>query len=101
MKYKTRQEIEMDFTRALDQAQELERLAVNLSKIANSGVEPSLLVLKNSWRGSASQSMNLEGNRAMNDMFRIADDLLQVAKNIRTTADIVYNAEMKAMKLCF
>ncbi len=101
MNDKTRQEIEMDFTRAVEQAGELEKLAVDLSKIANSGVASSLLVIKSSWKGSASQSISYEGNKAMNDLYRIADELLRVARNIRETADIVYKAEKSAMKLCF
>ena len=101
MSQKTRQEIEIDFTRAIDQAAELERLAVDLSRIANSGVDPAMIVIKNSWTGSASQSMPYDTRRAMADIYNAADDLLRVAKNIRTTADIVYKAEKKALKLCF
>lgn len=101
MSYKTKQEIEMDFTRAIDQAAELEKLAVDLSRIANSGVESALLVVKNCWKGSASESMNYEGQKAMTDLYRTADDLMRVARNIRATADIVYKAEKSAMKLCF
>ena len=101
MRCKTRQEIEMEFTRAIDQATELERLAVDLSRIANRGVEPSLLVIRSSWEGGASESISYEGKKAMTDLYRTADNLLRVSRNIRATADIVYRAEKSAMKLCF
>ncbi len=98
---KTKREIEMDFSRAMSEAQELEHLADNLSRIANSGIESALLVLKNSWRGDAGGSMELAGRRTTADIYRTADDLMRVAKSIRQTADIVYKAEIKASNLCF
>ena len=101
MERKTKQQIEMDFTRAMNQAQELELLAHNLSRIANSGVESALLVLKNSWRGDAGESMELAGKRTVADIYRTADNLMRVAKSIRLTADLVYRAEIKAVDLCF
>lgn len=101
MNRKSRQEIEMDFTRAIDQAQELEHLALDLSRIANNGVGAAVLVLKNNWRGDAGESMEVSGKKTTADIYRTADDLMRVAKNIRATADIVYNAEKKAVDLCF
>ena len=100
MTRKTKYEIEMDFTRAICQAQELERLADDLSRIANSGVETALLVLKNSWRGDAAGSMELAGKKATSEIYRTADDLMRVARNIRSTADLVYRAEKSAVDLC-
>ena len=91
----------MDFAKAIDQADELEHLAEDLSRIANNGVESALLVLMNSWRGDASRSTELAGKRTTADIYRTADDLIRVARNIRSTADIVYKAEIKAVNLCF
>ena len=101
MNHKTKNEIEMDFTRAIYQAVELEHLADDLSRIANTGVESALLVLKNSWRGDAGESTELAGRRTTADIYRTADNLMRVAKSIRLTADLVYKAEIKAADLCF
>ncbi len=101
MNGKTKQEIEMDFTRAIDQAVELEHLAHDLSRIANNGVESAILVLKNNWRGDSGESMELAGKKTITDIYRTADDLIRVANTIRTTADLVYRAEKKAAGLCF
>ena len=101
MTQKTKYEIEMDFSRALDQAQELENLADSLSRIANSGVSSALLVLKNSWRGDAGGSIELAGKKTTADIYRTADDLMKVAGNIRSTANLVYKAEKAAMSLCY
>ena len=101
MTAKTKQEIEMDFSRAINQAQELERLADDLSRAANNGTESALLVLKNSWRGDAGGSIEISGKSTTAEIFRTADDLLRIAKNIRRTADIVYKAEKASASICF
>ncbi len=98
---KSKQEIEIDFMRAIDQAQELEHLANDLSRIANSGVESAILVLKNNWRGDTGESMEVAGKKTISDIYRTADDLVRVAKSIRLTADLVYQAEKKASGICF
>ena len=91
----------MNFTKATDQASEIERLADDLSRVANSGVEPAILVLKNSWRGDADGSIELAGRNTIEDIYRTADTLMRVARNIRMTADVVYKAEKAAAGLCF
>lgn len=101
MRQKSKYEIEMDFTRAISQAQELENLADSLSRIANNGVGSALLVLKNSWRGDAGGSIELAGKKTTADIYRTADDLIKVARNIRSTANLVYKAEKQATSLCF
>ncbi len=101
MKGKTKNEIEIDFTRAIEQAQELENLAENLSRVANNGVESALLTLKNNWRGDTGESIELAGRRTIGEIYGTADDLMRIARNIRSTADIVYKAEKKAADLCF
>ncbi len=101
MKGKTKNEIEIDFTRAIEQAQELENLAENLSRVANNGVESALLTLKNNWRGDTGESMEVAGKKTISDIYRTADDLVRVAKSIRLTADLVYQAEKKASGICF
>ncbi len=101
MDQKTKQEIEIDFTRAIEQAQEIEILAENLSRVANNGVESALLTLKNNWIGDTGGSIELAGKRTVSDIYSTADDLMRIARNIRSTADIVYKAEKKASNLCF
>ena len=101
MERKTRHEIEMDFARAISQAQEIENIADDLSRAASRGAGPALLVLKNNWRGSAGESIELAGNRMNTDIYTTADDLMRIARNIRKTADIVYRAEKAALNICF
>ena len=101
MEHKTRQQIEIDFSRAMSQAQEIENIADDLSRAANRGAGPALLVLKNSWRGSTGESIELAGSGMNAEIYRTADDLLRIAKSIRSTADIVYRAEKAALSICY
>ena len=82
MKERTKRQIEMDYTGAMN------------------GVESALLVLKNCWMGDAGGSTELAGEKTVADIYRTADDLIKVANNIRRTADIVYHAEIEAIGLC-
>lgn len=101
MREKSKYEIEMDFLRAMDQAKELDRLADDLSRIANNGVESAFLTLKNNWRGDASESIELAGRDTISEIYRTAEDLADTARNIRTTANIVYRAEKSAVNYIF
>ena len=98
---KTKEEIEIEFSKAIDQATELENLAEDLSRVARCGMESALVILKNNWRGDTGGSIELAGRRTTAEIYRTADDLLKVAKTIRSTADLVYKAEKSAKYLCY
>ncbi len=98
---KSKEEIEIEFSKAIDQATELENLAEDLSRIARGGMESALMILKNNWRGDTGGSIELAGRRTTAEIYSTADDLLRVAKTIRTTADLVYKAEKSAQYLCY
>ena len=101
MNNKTRQQIEIDFMRAIDQAQELEHLAHDLSRIANSGLESAILVLKNNWRGDSNESIELAGRNTTAEIYRTAENLANTARSIRSTANIVYRAEKSALNMIY
>ncbi len=96
---RTREEIEADFNRAVSQAQELEEIAGELSRIANTHVANALALLEKSWKGENAALFNSKGKLLTEDMFETADDLIQAARNIRSTADVVYRAEKKSVSL--
>ena len=47
--------------------------------------------------GKSKLSIELAGKQTNDDIYRTADDLLRVARNIRKTADLVYKAEKSAI----
>lgn len=96
---KSKQEIEMNFSRALSQAEELESLSKELSQMATEHVKGAIKMLMFNWQGDNSKLFVEKGEVLTNEMLETADDLIKVAKNITTTANIVYNAESAAFQL--
>ncbi len=94
---KSKEEIEIDFSRAIAQAKELEEIARELSQIANAHIAGALEMLALSWQGENAERYMGKGNVLKQDMFETADDLIKVAKNIRMTSEIVYRAEKTAV----
>lgn len=98
---KTKEQIEIDFSRAIGQAQELEEISKELSRVANAHIEGALRMLAECWKGENAAMFAGKSKVLTADMFETADDLIKVASNIRSTADIVYKAEKAAMEICY
>lgn len=101
MSMKSKAEIEMDFSRAINQAQELEEVAGELTSIATSNVDEMLDLLRGSWKGDNSELFLKSGRLISSDILATADDLMKVARNIRATAGIVYKAEKAALQIIY
>lgn len=97
MRSRSKQEIEIDFSRAVSQAQEIENMANELGAIANSNMDDSMAVLKKCFKGEAGNAMADIGGEIGMGLLRAADDLLSVARNIRQTSKIIYNAEIAGL----
>lgn len=98
---KSKNEIEMNFSRAISQAEELEKLSKELNTIATEQVRGALKMLMFNWQGENAELFYEKGDIISNEMLDTADDLIKVAKSIARTADIVYNAEKAALQLGF
>lgn len=96
---KTKSQIEMDFERAVNQAMELEEISKELSQLASAHVAGAMEMLSFNWKGDNADKFMKNGKLLTGEMLDTADDLIKVAKNIRLTAGIVYNAEKSAMQL--
>jgi len=101
MNVRTKEEIEIDFSRAISQAQELEEIARQLSDISRAHLEGAMAILEASWKGDNANAFCKKEQILTSDMYEAADDLIKVAKNIRNTADIVYRAEKAAVRICY
>lgn len=96
---KTRNEIEMDFSRAVSQSQELETMSKELEEIATERLSDVLRLLSRSWDGDNYELFSDEVSNLVDEVLRTADDLNKVSKNIMSTANIVYTAEKAALQL--
>lgn len=96
---KSKSEIEMNFSRAVSQAQELETLSKELSEMATEHIKGAMRLLALSWQGENANLYFEKGEILSGEMLDTADDLIKVAKNIRSTANVVYTAEKAALQL--
>lgn len=92
-----KEEIEIDFCRAVNQAQEIENMAGELGALANSNMDESKILLKRCFAGNQGEALGSLGEEIGLNLLRAADDLLSVAKNIRRTSKIIYNAEIAGL----
>ena len=99
MKNRSKEEIEIDFNRAVDQAQEIEDMATELGLIANSNMDDSMILLQKCFAGTNVAALTNIGGEIGMSLLRAADDLLKVARNIRQTSKIIYNAEIEGICL--
>ena len=97
MKVKNRQEIEIDFSRAMNQAQEIEELAAHMTQMAMEHTDGTMKLIGSSFMGDNGKLFSQKADFARRDMFDTADDLMSLAKTIRQTADIVYRTEKSAI----
>ena len=88
-----REEIEIDFLRAVNQANELNQIANELSQIAKAQIEGAFAMLASSWKGENEAQYVAKGQLLTEDILETADDLIKVADNIRVSANFVYQAE--------
>lgn len=99
--FKSKEQIEIEFSKAINQAQELEDIARELSTIANAHIESAITLLEKSWRGENGTCFCTKGRELTAEMFETADDLIKVARNIRNTANIVYKAEKASLQIIY
>lgn len=94
---KSKCSIEMDFSDAISQAQELEDLSKGLSRIASNSIPWALAVIANAWRGENSIDYIRKGENMSDTLMKLADEMYKVACDIRFTATAVYKAEIAAL----
>lgn len=94
---KSKEAIEIEFAKAINEAQELESIAGSLSSIANSIISKDIVSLEQAWKGNCASALSMKSRNLSSEMLTIAQNLFGVAKSIRTTAELVYKAEKAAL----
>ncbi|MCR5604138.1 MAG: hypothetical protein K6G27_10620 [Lachnospiraceae bacterium] len=96
----TKTEIDIEFKKAMEQADELEELSCTLCNISNIKIERALTLLTRSWKGQNAMDY-LKNTKVLKDrLFDSAEILKDTAEMIRRTASVIYTAEMAAVSIC-
>lgn len=96
---KTASEIRMDFSRAKRQADQLETLGNELKKLADHKLEDSIGRISSAWKGANSESYVAKGRALEEKLLQNAGELQRAAEALRTIAQNIYLAEMRALEL--
>lgn len=92
--------IDIDFKRALEQADELEELSGRLCDIGSVKLDETLTLITRSWKGQNSIDYSRKAGMLKDRLYESADILKGTACLIRNTAQLIYAAEMAAISIC-
>ena len=98
---KTKEEIEIEFSKAMTQAQDLEDVATAMLILANDLNVKEMARLEKSWKGNNGDALTMRWRKLIKDMMDTAQNIEQIAKSIRTTADLIYKAEKAAVMMAY
>lgn len=91
--------IVMDFRSAYQQADQLERMSDKLRKMAEEQFEGVIRNVSTNWQGENASSYLAKCQTLKSNMLESASDLSKAAGTVRTIADNVYEAEMRAWRI--
>lgn len=91
--------IRMEFNKANQQADKLDRLAGELRQIANDRFAGCLSEINNAWKSDSSTKYIKKGRQLQEEIRQRAKELENTARAIRTIAKNTYNAEMRARQI--
>ena len=92
--------IDIDFKRAIDQADELDGLSGMICDIGSTKMDEALSIISRSWKGQNSLDYTCKTQMFKNRMYESAEILKGTAQLIRSTAQLIYTAEMAAINIC-
>ena len=96
---KTMYTIQMDFQKAKNQADKLERIAKDLNNVANNDMSGCMRDVSANWKGENAKVYVNKGYVVAENLRSAAAGLNQAAATVRTIAQNTYNAEKRALEL--
>ena len=96
---KSQKMIEMDYQQAVSQAEELERIAVQLKNQAEQNFPGIIENIQSAWQGDNADSYIKKANTLQPRMMRTSENLKSVAQTIRTVSKNTYEAELRAIEI--
>ena len=95
----SRYTIEMNFSRAKRQAEQLEEAASRLEKIASGSIDEALGTVSGNWEGENADQYLRKAQTIRDKLLTTSGDIKGTAQTVRTIAETIYKAEMTALEL--
>ena len=96
---KTAVQIQIDFDRTMQCADDLSTLARKLDALAGQKMENTLRTVARSWTGEASLQYQGKGRELEGKIRNSSAQLEKIAETLRTSARMTYRAEQEALRL--
>lgn len=91
--------IQLNYRRAINQANKLENLADELRRIAKNNLDSTISDLSNNWKGESASAFLQKAQKAYEDILKNADQLDKTASVIKRSAENVRNSELRALEI--
>lgn len=95
----TRATIKINFQRAMQQANTLDQIAEDLSRLSSNEFSETMQLVSTNWKGNNANIYLQKGSRLQNDMNETVRQLRNIASEIRKIAKRVHDAEMAALAI--
>ena len=92
-------QINLDYQKAIRQADELDAVARDLDSLANNDFQGCLRNVSANWKGENSQAYIRKGNKLKSDINKSATQLRRVASTIRVIARNTRQADINARNI--
>lgn len=96
---KTRQQIQLNYQKTLQQAEELEGLADQVDSLADQEIDQSVKRISSAWKGEKGELYCRKGNRMNLIIKQHGKNLRDAAKVLRNAAVNTYRAEMLSVEI--
>ena len=95
----TKSEILFNYRQAIRQAEKLEEVAKKLNKLGTDKMGNSIGTLKSAWQSDNSGAYYSKAIKVQGEIQTTAKNIRQIAQAIRSTAEAVRNAELRALEI--
>lgn len=96
---KSQHEIDIDYERAIEQAERLEEVARNMYDISNKKLEESLQTISNNWKGESAGKFGKKGIVLQGNIRNSSREIEDIANEIRRIAKAMKRADEAAMRI--
>lgn len=91
--------IELNLMQAMEQANQLDMLAVSMEQLAKRELQGTMHCLSSCWRGSSASAYLQKGKRLETNIESIAREMKRAANSLRMSAKRIYDSEMRAEQI--
>jgi len=95
----TKREIVFNYNQTISQANKLDQIAEKLDRLSSDKIESTIGMLKGAWQSDNSSTYYFKAEKVKGDIITTAKEVRQIANSVRSTAEAVKRAELRALEI--